>query len=165
MISVQPIATERVLESIDITAIIEETDEDSPFPHLPNRVIECARNGVFDIQDAQDAVEALLAIYGEDLAEDVEPIVDEMFEMAFRSVNRGSNPGDRGYVRNTLKQAARHAVSSVYRNPGHAKAIIKHTGAEVKRRLAQHGKEVAKGALRKGMRMVFGKWVKTGGGQ
>lgn len=175
------------MDSINIDTIIEAVDDESPFPFLPDRIVGCARSGVFSDDQLQEAFTALLGIYGEELADDIEGLVDDFIDEAapktyyspptgsnrrtqatahapshsFRSQHSGSRPGEKGYAKSTLKSAARSAVNQIYKNPGQAKKIVKHVAGVASGMLAQHGREVAKGALRKGMKMVFGKWLKT----
>lgn len=64
---------------------------------------------------------------------------------------------DKDDIKGNLKNIARKTLGKISDDPGKAKEYLKRGGKKAARALAKHG-------VKKGMKMVFGRWVKKGSG-
>lgn len=167
-------------EAVDTLSI---TDHAELLQLLPEHVTTAVHTGWFSEETMQDAFVIILSEAGATSEEDLDEIneaIDEFVEEellefdwkgivkdAAKSVGKelakqaagAAAKKVKGIKTKTktgkmLKHAAAGAIKKIGKDPKKAKEILKKSAAKA-------GKKVLKHAAKKGMKMVFGKWVKT----
>ena len=153
------------------------SDEANLVLHLSEGVLAGISTGDFTEDQIEDVFFGMMEAWGvdadviEEVIEDfvTEDILDE--RTVVKKVKRKlrgaapepklkpkpeSKPKESGGLMQMLKTALVGAVKRMYEKPEGAKEIAKKAKSDIK----AAGKEAAKGLVRKGMKMVFGKWLK-----